>query len=1075
MTTTPPKTLLGRALATSPQIERMLAEPPRAEGSYTQAVRAIVFTDIVGSTAFFERHGDQAGMAMIERHHRLLVPRIAEHGGRLVKTIGDALMALFPEAQDAVAAAVGMQSALKEHNASQAPDERIAVRIGIHHGSVILHLEDVFGDVVNAAARVEALAGGAQILLSASANLALPPGFPFRRSLFDAVRVKGKEAPLEVYEVLWDPDAPAPVPLARLRVEPGRVLGGRYQVLAELGEGGMGQVVRARDLALDEEIALKFVRPELMRDAEAIARLKREVKLARAITHPNVCRIHEFQEMDGVAFLCMELLRGQTLQAALQGQPPLPVARLLELAGGITAGLHAAHAQGVIHRDLKPANIMLEERTGRVVLMDFGIAELAAVRGGLQDSSVLGTPEYMAPEQVRGDPVGPATDVYALGVILYLLATGQPPHQADTPIAVAMKHLQVEPASPAALRPELPARLTQVILRCLAKAPAERFPDAPSVWRALDPQASAARPRRRWLLPSLAAACLLAGSAAAWLWAAGQPQAPAFGSPRPLVSSQAVDDLGRFSPDGRTLAFVRDGELWRLEANGDEARLTQAAQASLDEGLSGLCWTRDGGGLLFSSTREQPPGTLVADARDGALRPLRPGAVAADLSPDGQRLAWVERDAEGRSGLWLGAPDGGAARALLPPEPSRSFLQPRWSPDGARLALVVHQAGYRSTTDIGLVDADSGELELLTRDGAGAKAANTDPAWMPDGRGLVYASKRTGALALYHVPRDGGASTPLAPGAVEEQRHPDVSPDGARLVFTSRSEAVDIALAGLTGGEPRALTRDVWLDRFPAFSPDGRRVAYRVQRNADAPEERTLVLLELGGGAEERLTGPVGLRDFAFCGPDKLVYVATEDERRTLGLLSLAPGAERGRAEVVLTGFDRTFAPTCHPSSGLIAFHGRSRPGDPLRVHLLGPDGQARPFPAGEDGVSDYPAFSPDGKRLAYRWAPAEERRGEAELRLAGLAGRPAERITAHPSFRRAQRRLAFTPQGLVYAEALPGGAALWRARPGAEPELLRRLDDTHTLDFDLSPDGAEVVYPRVVRKADLYQLSRAP
>jgi class 3 adenylate cyclase/Tol biopolymer transport system component len=1050
----------------------MLAEVPAAPEGYAELVQAVMFTDIVGSTAYFERHGDRAGMAMLERHNRLLLPLLDRHQGRLIKTIGDAIMAAFPRAEDALAAAIAMQQALRAHNREQPEEERIQVRIGLHHGLVILHQGDLFGDVVNAAARVEALARAGQILLSRGLEAALPPGLPWRLRLFDAVRVKGKTEPLEVVEALWDPDAPGPQAPARLVLEPGRELGGRYRLLAALGEGGMGQVMRALDLALGEEVALKFVRPELARDAEAIERLKHEVRLARAVTHPNICRIHDFQELSGLAFLSMELIRGRTLLEELQARGPLSPARIVELTAGVAAGLGAAHARGVTHRDLKPSNIMLEEGSGRVVLMDFGIAELGAAQAAGEGASVQGTPEYMAPEQVRGEACGPRADLYALGVILYQLAVGNPPHQAATPVAVAIKHLQEEPVPPQALRPELPERLSRVILHCLAKEPGQRPADVLEVWRALAPEAFPARPRRSsWLGAALALVLLAGAGLTAWLVGRGPPPLPAWGTPRPLAASLAREALGRFSPDGARLAYLRAGDIWIQEPERGERAVTRKADLEEADAWAGLAWARDGLSLL--ATRDGPGGreTRTYDLSGAELGPGLPEAASAEPSPDGTRWAWLRPDPAGRAALWIGRPDGSEARALLPADASRAFQKPRWSPDGRALAVVVHQLGYRTTTDIGLVEVDTGQLRLLTRDGAEARAANTDPAWLPDGSGLVYASQRSGGTLLYHVPRGGGASTPLAPGSIEDQRQPEVAPDFTRLVYTCRAEQVDLALVELAGGEARDLTRDPWLDRFPVFSPDGDRVAFHAQRRADQPAQLSLVLLQLASGEEEVRPAPEGLRDLAFCGPDSLVFVATRDEVRRLGRIWLADGRE----ETLLTGYDRLFAPTCLGPDGPLAFHGRRLARDPLRVHLFPPGGEPRPFPEGEPGVSEYPAFAPDGGALAYRWAPADDRRGEAELRLAPLAGGPGRRLTREPSFQRSRRRLAFLPggQGLVYAEEAGNDALVWRLTPGGAPTRLAELKDAHLLDYALSPDGRRLVFPRVHRKADLYLLPR--
>ncbi|HVK73109.1 MAG TPA: protein kinase [Kofleriaceae bacterium] len=199
----------------------------------------------------------------------------------------------------------------------------------------------------------------------------------------------------------------------------GHVLGGRFEILALLGQGGMGAVYRARDRELDEVVALKVIRPELARHAEMVQRFRQEVKLARRVTHRNVARIYELGNLDGTAFFTMELIDGRPLSARMRAEGRLPWREAVAIAAGILDGLDAAHAVGVIHRDIKPDNLLLD-RGGRVVVTDFGIASARAAEPGL----VAGTPVYMAPETVADEPPTPAVDVYAVGVVLYEMLSG---------------------------------------------------------------------------------------------------------------------------------------------------------------------------------------------------------------------------------------------------------------------------------------------------------------------------------------------------------------------------------------------------------------------------------------------------------------------------------------------------------------------------------------------------------------------------------------------------------------------------------------------------------------------------
>ncbi|MFO0757986.1 MAG: protein kinase [Byssovorax sp.] len=261
------------------------------------------------------------------------------------------------------------------------------------------------------------------------------------------------------------------------------LLGERYEILGLLGAGGMGNVYRARDRELDEVVALKVLRPELIGAPGALERFRREVKLARKITHPNVARVFDIGEHGGSKIFTMELVEGESLGAVLAREKKLPLARVVELASALCEGLAAAHAVGVIHRDLKPDNVLIETG-GRVLITDFGIA-----RGAAPDAAstvaFMGTPAYMAPEQVQGGAVDARTDLYALGCVLFELLTGRPPWRGDTILAVAVARLLQPPPDPRDLAPDLPSAAASVVMRCMARDPGERFGSAGEVATAL--------------------------------------------------------------------------------------------------------------------------------------------------------------------------------------------------------------------------------------------------------------------------------------------------------------------------------------------------------------------------------------------------------------------------------------------------------------------------------------------------------------------------------------------------------------------------------------------------------------
>src|SRR5262249_7637638 len=250
----------------------------------------------------------------------------------------------------------------------------------------------------------------------------------------------------------------------------------------EIGRGGMGVVYRARQLGLKRLVALKMVLASPYASPQHRARFQREAEILARLRHPNVVQIHEVGEQEGVPFFCMEYMEGGSLAEKVNGrpQPPQAVAELVE---SLARAVHAAHEQGIVHRDLKPANILLD---GAEVpkITDFGLAKHWREAAGRTGSQIVGTPSYLAPEQVRRDgaSVGPATDVYALGVILYELLTGRVPHKGESSMDTVLQVLQQEPVPPSRLQPRLPADLETITLKCLNKNPLRRDAAGAAAW-----------------------------------------------------------------------------------------------------------------------------------------------------------------------------------------------------------------------------------------------------------------------------------------------------------------------------------------------------------------------------------------------------------------------------------------------------------------------------------------------------------------------------------------------------------------------------------------------------------------
>jgi tetratricopeptide (TPR) repeat protein/TolB-like protein/predicted Ser/Thr protein kinase len=285
------------------------------------------------------------------------------------------------------------------------------------------------------------------------------------------------------------PPSPAPISDSALRTvqlfPQGTLLGGRYQILRVLGEGGMGAVYQARDRELDRVIALKVIRPELAGNPAILQRFKQELILARHVTHKNVVRIYDLGEADGIKFITMEYIDGEDLRILLRERGKFSPAEAVKVMVQVCRALDAAHAEGVIHRDLKPQNVMRDAQ-GRIVVMDFGLARSLEATGMTQTGALVGTLEYMSPEQALGGELDQRSDLFALGLIFYELLTGKLPYKADTALASLMKRTQERAVPASQIDTSVPKPLSAIVSRCLERDPNHRYHSAREVLQQLE-------------------------------------------------------------------------------------------------------------------------------------------------------------------------------------------------------------------------------------------------------------------------------------------------------------------------------------------------------------------------------------------------------------------------------------------------------------------------------------------------------------------------------------------------------------------------------------------------------------
>jgi len=452
----------------------------------------VMFTDLAGSTRYFERYGDTAGMEWLQTHNGIVMPVVERHGGTVVKTIGDSVMAYFTDVKESVLAAREIQQELIQRNQDQSFETGMFVRVALHQGLGYLRGGDVFGDVVNVAARVTKVCLPSQILVTESVYRAVQDLPDLEFSPPSTRLLPGKTSMERLYELNWtDPDTYARIREKfppKLALPQEELSEGRYQMISELGRGAMGVVYKAFDKVIGRVVAMKTIPLEVAGEdrEQLVARLKQEARAAGMLDHPNIITVFDFGEVSGLFYFTMQYVEGETFSTILARKELLPVPKLLPIMDQICSAVGFAHSADIIHRDLKPSNLMLT-KLGVAKVLDFGIAKLGD--GGLTKAGmIVGTPSYLSPEQAAGRRLDHRSDIFSLGAVFYELATGERAFPGDSTTGIVYKVINEDPVPPCAIEPTLPRGLDAAIRKALAKDPDQRFQSCEEMREALKEQ-----------------------------------------------------------------------------------------------------------------------------------------------------------------------------------------------------------------------------------------------------------------------------------------------------------------------------------------------------------------------------------------------------------------------------------------------------------------------------------------------------------------------------------------------------------------------------------------------------------
>jgi Tol biopolymer transport system component len=658
-------------------------------------------------------------------------------------------------------------------------------------------------------------------------------------------------------------------------MKPGARLG-PYEIVAMLGAGGMGEVYRARDTRLDREVAVKILPPEFAQNAELRARFEREARSISSISDPHICALYDIGEADvddgaarqRISYIVMEYLEGESLAARI-ARGPLPLDQCLRYGAETADALSAAHRRGVVHRDLKPGNVMITASGAK--LLDFGLAKPLRDRLGESVSvavdapttpvtragMIIGTLQYMAPEQLEGREADARTDIFALGVVLYEMATGRRAFVGTSEPSLASSILRDEPKPISESAPMAPHAFDRVVRRCLAKDPEERWQSARDVaaeLREIRDDVSSGRLHEevvvappvpkgrvsRFLVAGALALLVVAVVAGSWLWLSRREKpavtvAPPRAEVVQLTAQPGVEWFPSLSPDGKWIVYAgtksgRRHILLQSVGGLKPVDLTEDSPGDDDQ----PAFSPDGEQIAFRSSREGG-GIFVMGRTGEAVRRVTRAGFKPAWSPDGMQLAYTSESVElnpqnaaGHSDLFVVPVAGGEPRRVG----SVDAVLANWSPNGKRIA-ITSRIRKPFQLDILTIPVSGGTPEPVTND----LTTDWNPAWSPDGKYLYFASDRGGSMNLWRVAIDESSGKPLGqPEPITSPApflaHPSISADGRLIAYTSALVTANIQCLQLDldaaepRGDPMWLTTGSRRWSSPDPSPDGEWVAF---------------------------------------------------------------------------------------------------------------------------------------------------------------------------------------------------------------------------------------------------------
>lgn len=760
----------------------------------------------------------------------------------------------------------------------------------------------------------------------------------------------------------------------------GGVFAGRYEIIEELGKGGMGKVYRVEDKKAKEEIALKLIKPEIAADKKTIERFRNELTTARKISHRNVCRMYDLGEEKGAHFITMEYVPGEDLKSLIR-RVKVDIGTTIKIAKQVCEGLSEAHRLGVVHRDLKPSNIMIDKE-GEAKIMDFGIARTIKEKRITGSGVMIGTPEYMSPEQVEAKDIDQRTDIYALGIILYEMVTGQLPFEGETPLAVAMMHKGETAKNPKELNAQITDELSSLILKCLLKNKNERYQTAVELFTALDrleqnlPSAEREIRKKKTLTSKeitvsinpkrliLPVATVIILALAAFLILKLIKTAQRETSLQPtfkritylgLASSPAI------SPDGNSFAFIES------DSEGEGKLLIQSIEGgqSLEiyrgKFLQNLQWLPDGNKLMFKilPNDRRSPNTYMISRFGGNVEPL---GFYSDLSwsPDGIQFGWIMQNS---TAITITNHETGAVIPLPLNIKYKWLLDLEWSPSGNYFLLLTREG---NTNSLSVISIDGRIQNLIYSD----EAQLVSPRWSPDGKNIYFVRKPSGTTELWKLSVTKNTGKVEKPATLllsgYDFSYYSISDDGKRLLFQQMMNYSNLySLALNEPGNPEEatliqLTDETSVYGTPRISPNNEKIAF----SKSDTEGTNIYSMPLAGGTVKQLTFWNARTSCPAWSPDgdMIAFGSSYGDSLTVWIMDSEGGIPTRISKNILS---ESLYTIWAPGKSILAQKNGNR-----NFFIINPEtGEEQSLVENEkEGYLFFPQMSPDGKKVAIAW-----------------------------------------------------------------------------------------------------------